>query len=109
MDLLSAAIEVSHKVIPLTGTHKKEVDYHTKCSITKNIPGWRDHVQKQREDSIFWHSIWLSCGLPDTGVVHSIMARTRNVYHFALRRVKKLSEQIQASNLLDVSLTGDMR
>ena len=36
------------------------------------------------------------------------MARTRNVYHYAIRKVKKLSEQIQARNLLDAALDGDM-
>ena len=36
------------------------------------------------------------------------MARTRNIYHYAIRKVKKLSEKIRASNLLDASLQGDL-
>ena len=37
------------------------------------------------------------------------MSRTRNIYHYAIRKVKKLSEKIRASNLLEASLQGDIK
>ena len=108
LDLLSTAIEVSHLTIPMTSGVKKKVNPEKEHFVSKNIPGWQEHVKEFRDDSIFWHSIWISCGRPNKGVVHSIMSSTRNKYHYAIRRVKKLSEEIRAKNLFSASLQGDI-
>ena len=56
-----------------------------KCPVTKAIPGWREDVEPQRQDSLFWHNIWLSAGKPNKGVMFEIMKRTRDIYHYAVR------------------------
>ena len=59
----------------------------TNSSLYKpNIPNWKDEIEPFRDDAIFWHSIWLSAGKPLNCQLHSIMKRTRNVYHFHIRK-----------------------
>lgn len=38
---------------------------------------------------MFWHSIWLSCGKPNCGVVYEIRKKTRAEYHRAVRMLKR--------------------
>ena len=83
LDIMGALIESSHEHIPMSGgkeaTKEKEV-----------MPGWKEMVEPHRERAILWHSIWQSCGRPNTGEVKNIMASTRNKYHYAVRKCKKL-------------------
>ena len=44
----------------------------------------------------------------NTGVLHDIMCNTRNKYHYAVRRVKKMSNNIRARKLMDASQSGDV-
>jgi len=46
-----------------------------------------------REKSVLWHRIWVECGRPNTGPVVDVMRRTRALYHYAVRRVKR-DEQV---------------
>jgi Reverse transcriptase (RNA-dependent DNA polymerase) len=73
-------------------------------SNNRTIPGWTDIVQPRRDESLFWHGIWLDCGRPREGVVASIMRRTRAAYHYSIRHVNKEEYKIRkeriASNLL---------
>ena len=79
------------------------------CPVNQAIPGWKETVKPQRESALFWHSIWVSAGRPVTGVLHNIMKKTRNQYHYAIRKVKKKSEEIRAAALLKASQSGDMQ
>ena len=67
------------------------------CPVNQAIPGWKETVKPQRESALFWHSIWVSARRPITGVLHNIMRKTRNQYHYAIRKVRKKSEQIRAA------------
>ena len=42
-----------------------------------------------RDKSMFWHGIWKDCGKMPSGVVYSIMKKTRSTYHYMLRALKK--------------------
>jgi len=55
----------------------------------KRVPGWSDNVSDEKETSLFWHWIWLESGKPNSGYVYNIMKRTRHLYHYAIRRIKK--------------------
>ena len=70
------------------------------------IPGWNDYVKPFREDAKFWHSIWLSLGKPLNCEVFHIMKRTRNRFHFAVRKVKKYKVKIEQDKLLQTFLEG---
>ena len=65
-------------------------------------------VEPYKKDAIFWHSVWQSAGRPNRGVLRDIMAKTRNQYHYSIRRVKKMSGEIKARKLLEASETGSV-
>ena len=55
-----------------------------------------------------WHSVCKSAGSPSTGVLRDIMARTRNKYHYSIRKVKKEADTIRATKLLAAAATSDI-
>ena len=73
------------------------------CPVEKSIPGWKNIVEPYKEEAVFWHSVWQSADRPQLGVLKEIMKRTRNQYHYAIRRVKKISNSLRARKLLEVS------
>jgi hypothetical protein len=76
------------------------------CPIDKTIPGWRDIVEPYKQDAVFWHGVWQSADRPSHGELKNIMTRTRNQYHYAIRRVKKMANTLRARNLLQASETS---
>ena len=95
LDILTAIIETSHATIPLSGG-PPSTDPDKNCPINRTIPGWKETLKPKRETSLFWHAVWVSALRPSTGVLYDIMKKTRNDYHYAIRKVKKLSEEIRA-------------
>ena len=79
----------------------------SKAFKKKTKPGWSEHVQPFRDDSIFWHQVWKSAGRPQNTVLHNIMKRTRNLYHYQLKKIKKSEELIKKTKLLDACLNGN--
>ena len=104
LDVLSALIETTQYTIPMTQGGGSSNRF-----ANGTLPGWQTEVEPLREDSLFWHSVWQSAGRPTTGILHLLMARTRNRYHYAVRRVKKHAEQIKAENLLYASLESETK
>ena len=101
LEVLSSLIESSHISIPLTrqaGKVKKE----------KNLPGWKQHVEPFRSDAQFWHFIWLSLGRPNTGHLYRVMCWTRNKFHYAVRKLKKIKVKLKAEQPLIASERGDI-
>ena len=102
LDLLGCVIESSHEILPMVGGgsgSKKD---------KKHVPGWKEVVEPKRNDAIFWHSIWISAGRPNKGVLRDVMANTRNKYHYTIRQVKKEEDNIRAAKLLEASKTGSL-
>ena len=48
----------------------------------KVVPGWNDEVKPFKEKAMFWNAIWVSAGKLINNVLHRIMKRTRNLYHY---------------------------
>ena len=71
----------------------------------KSKPGWTEHVQPFRENSLFWHQVWKSAGRTVNTILHKIMKKTRNVYQ--LKKIMKSEELIKKVKLLDPCLNGD--
>ena len=44
-----------------------------------------------------------SAGRPNRGALRDIMARTRNQYHYCIRRIKKMAGSIRARKLFEAS------
>ena len=70
-------------------------------------PGWSDQVKPYRDNAHFWSQVWKSAGKPLNTVLHGIMKRTRNLYHYQYRKCEKSEETIKKNKLLDACLNGD--
>ena len=108
LDLMTAIIETSHQTIPLSGSGRSSSDPSKNCFIEKSIPGWREHVDPYKQDAIFWHAIWQSSGRPNQGIFKEMMVKTRNQFHYAVRRTKKMSNAIRARSLLEAGQHGSV-
>ena len=104
-------IEVSHTNIPLSRTSKSNKS--SKVASTnlsyQNVPGWKTFVKPVRDTAIFWYNIWKSAERPNKGVLYEIMKKTRNNYHFNIRKVKKMADNIRSQQLLDAAMNGDIK
>ena len=103
LDVMSRVIETSHECIPMSSGSRSS---KPECPVERAIPGWKEVVEPYKEDAIFWHGVWQSAGRPSRGVLKEIMTRTRNQFHYAVRRVKKMSSSLRARRLLEASETG---
>ena len=70
------------------------------------IPGWKETVKPFRDNAYFWHQVWVSCGRPMNTEVHTIMKRTRNIYHYQFRKCQKVEEVIRKNKLLEACLSN---
>ena len=73
-------------------------------SHAKVVPGWVDIVRPFHENARFWNAVWRSAGKPLNTVLHTIMKKTRNQYHYAIRKCKRASENLKKEKLLNTSL-----
>ena len=73
----------------------------------KNKPGWSSEVHPYRETAYFWHQVWESAGRPLNNELHRIMKRTRNVFHYHVRKLKKSCDIISKNKLLDACINGN--
>ena len=55
-----------------------------------------------REESLYWHTIWIQIDRPDGGIICDIMKKCRSVYHYMLRSLKKKRE-----NNIKVAISKD--
>ena len=109
LDIMSTVIETSHMTIPMSkGGTVKRPDPKKGCPIESVIPGWRENIAPLKSDAAFWHFLWREAGRPDKGEVRDIMVKTRNNYHYAIRKVKKLAGNIRAQKLLEASENGSV-
>ena len=128
--------ELSHVAVPKCADcqnvhchddkHKEEVDEYTKNVLgaidrciqdvakkqrnntqnAKVVPGWTELVQPFCEDAKFWNAVWISAGRPLNSTLHQIMKRTRNKYHYAIRKCKRAEEKILKDKMLNACLAG---
>ena len=107
---MSSVIETSHQTIPMSkGGRVSKADPKKQCPVENVIPGWSECVAPLKSDAAFWHFLWREAGRPDRGEVRNIMVKTRNQYHYAVRKVKKLAGNIRAQKLLEASETGSVQ
>ena len=100
VDVMCAIMESSHQSIPMSssGSSGKKKD---------QLPGWEENVAPAKEDALFWHSVWMSAARPATGELHRLMAWTRNKYHYAVRKAKRLADTIKSRKLLEAAEEGN--
>ena len=92
-ELLGVIQEVAEDSLPVPkGGQGKE-------GHNRSLACW-DEVAGHKKDAYFWFQVWVSCGRPMNSEVHKIMKRTRNVYHYVLRKCMKSEEKVKRNKLL---------
>ena len=71
------------------------------------LPGWSEEVEPFRQQSIYWHNVWLREGRPSHGWLHETMVKRRTQYHHAVRRLKRRLDLTRAKKLFQASMLGD--
>ena len=62
-DLVTCCLQASQMTLPVSSNkHKKQT-----------IPLWNQVAKRVRQNSMFWHKIWVECNRPSKGIVHDIM------------------------------------
>ena len=85
---------------------------HSSPSMTTDrrpLPLWSTHVKPLKEDAMFWHAVWKSCGSPPTGEVALVRRFTRAKYHRAIRTIKKNDEYARSRKMAEHFLEQDRR
>ena len=68
---------------------------------------WQEDVQPFKDTAMFWHSIWLSAGRPLNTELHNIMKKTRNQYHYQIRKNRKMTDIIKKNQLLNACINNN--
>ena len=107
LDILTALVETSYSCIPLSRGKTRPGDPKKSCPVSRAVPGWKEEVEPLRQESLFWHSVWISAGRPFNGL-HETMKQSRYRYHHSIRQVKKKAGEIKAKKLLEASEKGNI-
>ena len=80
---------------------------HTSPGVKEHkIPGWKEEVKPFKDEAYFWHQLWCSAGKPEQCELHTMMKKTRNVYHQIVRKVKKSEKAIREDKFVSNIMTG---
>ena len=93
LDVLCKIVETSFECILISECVSKN-----KKRVAK-LYGWKENVLPYKNDSLFWHSIWLSMGRPKSGGVFDVMKHTRNKFHYAVRLAKRQTDRLKSQAL----------
>ena len=86
LDILCSVVKSTHTVLPLAGGSMGRSRKSGFCP--GKVPGWTEIVEPLAMEATFWYAVWVSAGRPNNGELHTAMARSRNKYHYGIRRVK---------------------
>ena len=101
-ELLQSLCDSGFETLPLS-TPKKRVP-NSKRKVTA---GWKQYVEPYQDNAKFWHAIWNSAGRPQNTELHNIMKRTRNRFHYQVRKCKRVEEFIRNQKIVENCLDGD--
>ena len=99
-DVLDAVDASAFETLFVNKQNDKKLDKKMKI-----LAGWEE-IKPEKPTAQFWHSLWISAQRPTIRVLHQIMKRTRAVYHYKLRKLKKIQDKIKADKLLNSCLNG---
>ena len=74
----------------------------------KKTAGWIEYVEPYQDNAKFWHSVWISAGRPINTELHKIMKRTRNRFHYQVRKCRRVESYIKNQKIVENCLEGDM-
>ena len=97
MDILESIKEAAMESLP-----------STKLKTDRNKPlimNWKEEIAPFRDKALFWSSVWMSAGKPKNNELHKIMKRTRNIYHFHIRKSRRMAELLKKNTLLEACIS----
>ena len=86
---------------------KNYLPQQTSRNKNKRFPGWNDEVKPLCEQAMFWHSIWISAGKLLNNTLHNLMKKTRNRYHFQIRKCRKAADMLKRDKLSNACITSE--
>ena len=75
----------------------------------RSKPGWNAEVKELREDSLFWHRLWVDIGRLPTGVVAAAMRNARYKYQKAVKDIKRNDLNVRKAKLAEMANESDGR
>ena len=105
LDILLAIVETTHTSLPFCGGRRVG---RSEKSGSRALPGWLDEVEPFKQEARYWHRVWLMEGRPSQDWLHRTMVKKRTQYHYAVRRLKKKTDQTRAEKLFEASMQGDV-
>ena len=84
----------AEKCLPSSGGSSKKTKRDT-------IPKWKKDIQPYKDTAVFWNAVCQSAGKPLNNELHRIMKRTRNVYHYHIRKNKRMASTLKRNSILD--------
>lgn len=97
-NLLKCVENAANEFIPCSGRGS----HHKKKKTV--LAMWNDELKPFKDKAMFWHAIWISAGKPINTELHRIMKRARNVYHFQIRKSKKVTNILKKNTLLQACI-----
>ena len=71
-----------------------------------NIPGWSEYIAPLKDKMNFWRFLWLSSGKSINTQVHFIYRRVRHQYHYAIRNIKRNTQNVKNQAFLRAAAEG---
>jgi len=66
-----------------------------------NKPYWKSEVKPYKDDSLWWHNLWLLCGSPRDGPVYENKTLAKRQYLYAVRRYKRQEDQLRKAKMAE--------
>ena len=69
---------------------------------------WSDELNDLKQQSIFWHDLWLSAGRPNKGVIYDIKTRCKYKYKHAIKSAYEHYEHKYTDEFVSHFLNKDL-
>jgi hypothetical protein len=80
-----------------------------KVKKKKRLPFWNTNIKPLKEDALLWRKFWLECGKPSDGIIYENMKKSKMTYHYAVRALKRKSENLRKTKMADSLLNNKSR
>ena len=100
LEIMSSLENAANESLPMNNSSSSNIP-------AKNIAGWNDEIKPYKEKANFWYQVWISAGRPMNNELHKVMRHTRNIYHYTIRKCKRVQETIKRNKLLKACVTGN--
>ena len=99
--LLESISDSGHETLPIS------VPKGNNNLMKKKTIGWKEFVEPYQDKAKFWHSVWISAGRPVNTELHRIMKHTRNVFHYQVRKCRRVEDYLRNQKIIENCLEND--